>query len=506
MCSTTARRSAGAWRSSTRSASAPSSRKTAMPTKRASAQRGILSRPTGATPAPRTATRCAPCSRRKPPISNTCTAWPIHRAYRPTAARWTTTIWPVPAPMKCSSTCSATTPAMSRCTRPSTLICASTSRRYWRYGAATIPSSCPPAPKRLPVTCLAPTSVSSTPATSRWRRTPTKSARRSSSSWPKPASQINGDRHHESEHRPYSQLLRRPRRGRRPGRAGAAGRRYRMDHDVAIQGRRARTAARGRGCADADHEGVARCVVRRVRIHRRRRDRGIAGTFQRRARRHRQERRSALRPRVDGGAWPHRQLPPIYRHARRRRGQRMNAATAIVTGAGRGIGRAAAIRLARDFGRVIIVARTIDALEDTAARIREAGAEPLVVAEDLRRPEAAARIVALTLEKFGRIDALVNVAGAVAPTDLFAMSDAEWDDGYALKFHGARRLTIQAWDALKQARGAVVLTPAPAHWRRRPQRRQSAPSTPQSTRWPRRSPSAASPTACKSTACFRGRC
>jgi len=136
----------------------------------------------------------------------------------------------------------------------------------------------------------------------------------------------------------------------------------------------------------------------------------------------------------------------------------MNAATAIVTGAGRGIGRAAAIRLARDFGRVIIVARTIDALEDTAARIREAGAEPLVVAEDLRRPEAAARIVALTLEKFGRIDALVNVAGAVAPTDLFAMSDAEWDDGYALKFHGARRLTIQAWDALKQSRGAVVLT------------------------------------------------
>jgi 3-oxoacyl-[acyl-carrier protein] reductase len=135
----------------------------------------------------------------------------------------------------------------------------------------------------------------------------------------------------------------------------------------------------------------------------------------------------------------------------------MNAATAIVTGAGRGIGRATAIRLARDFGRVVIVARTAAALEETAARIREAGAEPLVIAEDLRHPEAAARIVAQTLEKSGRIDALANVAGAVAPTDLFAMSDAEWDDGFALKFHGARRLTIQAWDALKQARGAVVL-------------------------------------------------
>jgi len=136
----------------------------------------------------------------------------------------------------------------------------------------------------------------------------------------------------------------------------------------------------------------------------------------------------------------------------------MNGATVIVTGAGRGIGRATAIRLARDFGRVAIVARTAAALEETAARIRESGAEPLAIAEDLRRPEAAARIVALTLEKSGRIDALVNVAGAVAPTDLFAMSDEEWDDGFALKFHGARRLTIQAWDALKQSRGAVVLT------------------------------------------------
>jgi NAD(P)-dependent dehydrogenase (short-subunit alcohol dehydrogenase family) len=136
----------------------------------------------------------------------------------------------------------------------------------------------------------------------------------------------------------------------------------------------------------------------------------------------------------------------------------MSAATAIVTGAGRGIGRAAAIRLARDFAHVVIVARTATALEETAARIREAGAEPLVIVADLRRPAEASNIVASTLEKFGRIDALVNVAGAVAPTDLFAMSDEEWEDGFALKFHGARRLTMLAWDALKRSQGAVVLT------------------------------------------------
>lgn len=136
----------------------------------------------------------------------------------------------------------------------------------------------------------------------------------------------------------------------------------------------------------------------------------------------------------------------------------MSAPVVIITGASRGIGRAAAIRLARDFPHVVIVARSADSLAETAERIREAGAEALVLSEDLREPLAAQRIVARTLEKFGRIDALVNVAGAVPPTDLFDMSDEAWDDGMALKFHGARRLTIQAWDALKRWGGAVVLT------------------------------------------------
>ena len=54
-----------------------------------------------------------------------------------------------------------------------------------------------------------------------------------------------------------------------------------------------------------------------------------------------------------------------------------------------------------------------------------------------------------TLERLGRIDALLNIAGAVPQMDLFEMNDAQWGDGISLKFHGARRLTIQAWDALK---------------------------------------------------------
>ncbi|MGL4314089.1 MAG: SDR family oxidoreductase [Sphingomonas sp.] len=136
----------------------------------------------------------------------------------------------------------------------------------------------------------------------------------------------------------------------------------------------------------------------------------------------------------------------------------MSDRVAIVTGASRGIGRATAIRLASDFGGVAIVARTAETLDATAAAISAAGATPLPIARDLRDPTAASAIVGAVTDAFGRIDALANIAGAVPQTDLFAMTDAEWDDGLSLKFHGMRRLTIAAWPALKAAKGRVVIT------------------------------------------------
>ncbi|WP_158790672.1 SDR family oxidoreductase [Granulicella sp. L60] len=130
---------------------------------------------------------------------------------------------------------------------------------------------------------------------------------------------------------------------------------------------------------------------------------------------------------------------------------------AIVTGASQGIGRATALRLARDFSSIVLAARNQDELQKTAAEVNAAGAESLVFALDLREARAAEVLVKGTLERFGRIDALLNIAGAVPQIDLFEMTDAQWDDGAALKFHGARRLTMQAWDALKASNGSVVL-------------------------------------------------
>ena len=130
---------------------------------------------------------------------------------------------------------------------------------------------------------------------------------------------------------------------------------------------------------------------------------------------------------------------------------------ALVTGASQGIGRATALRLARDFSTVVLAARNEKELQETAAEVKSAGAQPLVYALDLREPQSAEILVNCTLERLGRIDALLNIAGAVPQIDLFEMTDAQWDDGLALKLHGARRLTVRAWDALKASKGSVVL-------------------------------------------------
>jgi 3-oxoacyl-[acyl-carrier protein] reductase len=107
------------------------------------------------------------------------------------------------------------------------------------------------------------------------------------------------------------------------------------------------------------------------------------------------------------------------------------------------------VRLARDFSAVVLAARNNDELEKTATAVNFAGAESLAYALDLREPASAETLVKGALEHFGRIDALLNIAGAVPQIDLFEMTDAQWN--------GARRLTVRAWDALKASSGSVVL-------------------------------------------------
>jgi NAD(P)-dependent dehydrogenase (short-subunit alcohol dehydrogenase family) len=129
---------------------------------------------------------------------------------------------------------------------------------------------------------------------------------------------------------------------------------------------------------------------------------------------------------------------------------------AIVTGASRGIGRAIAERLAREGAKTVLCARDEKALAGAVGEIEKLGGTAAFIALDLRLPECPSQLAAFALERFGRIDIVVNNAGATKRALFADLSDADWADGFALKFFGAVRLTRAAWPSLKAASGCLL--------------------------------------------------
>ncbi len=131
--------------------------------------------------------------------------------------------------------------------------------------------------------------------------------------------------------------------------------------------------------------------------------------------------------------------------------------TAIITGASRGLGRAFAIGLARDGYALSLCARDAAGLEETAEMARNAGS-PLVnmISADLSQAGAAENVVEATIAATGRIDALINNAGATKRGDFFALTDDDFLEGFALKFHATVRFCRAAWPALAESKGVIV--------------------------------------------------
>jgi NAD(P)-dependent dehydrogenase (short-subunit alcohol dehydrogenase family) len=130
---------------------------------------------------------------------------------------------------------------------------------------------------------------------------------------------------------------------------------------------------------------------------------------------------------------------------------------ALVTGASRGIGRAIAIELAREGCDVALAARSAAGLGETADIVQDThGRKAHAFAADLREAGAAADFVASATRAFGRIDLLVNNAGATKRGAFAELSDADFLDGFALKFHGYVRLARAAWPHLKASKGTMI--------------------------------------------------
>ncbi|HVY17091.1 MAG TPA: SDR family oxidoreductase [Rhodopila sp.] len=130
---------------------------------------------------------------------------------------------------------------------------------------------------------------------------------------------------------------------------------------------------------------------------------------------------------------------------------------ALITGANRGIGAAVATVLAREGMHVCLVARDQSKLAEIATRLTNtAQVQVQTVSADLRDPAEPARVVDEAVARFGQLDLLVNNAGATKRADFFTLTDEDWQDGFALKFHGYVRMTRAAWPHLRRTRGSIV--------------------------------------------------
>jgi NAD(P)-dependent dehydrogenase (short-subunit alcohol dehydrogenase family) len=134
----------------------------------------------------------------------------------------------------------------------------------------------------------------------------------------------------------------------------------------------------------------------------------------------------------------------------------LSGKVAIVTGASRGIGRAIALRLAADGATLVLASRTAADLSKLASEIHAGGGIATAVPGDLRAVEAPAAVVRAAVQTYGGVDIVVNNAGATKRGDFFELTEADWTDGFALKFLCMVRLTRAAWPYLKERRGSAL--------------------------------------------------
>lgn len=126
----------------------------------------------------------------------------------------------------------------------------------------------------------------------------------------------------------------------------------------------------------------------------------------------------------------------------------------IITGAGRGIGRATALRFARAGARLALFGRTQETLEATA---HEAGGMVLTVQGDVARDEDVQMFFQRVLDVFGRVDILINCAGVVAVKPFIEMDRATWDHVLNVNLRGTFLCCQHAFSAMNLHGGGVIL-------------------------------------------------
>jgi NAD(P)-dependent dehydrogenase (short-subunit alcohol dehydrogenase family) len=130
---------------------------------------------------------------------------------------------------------------------------------------------------------------------------------------------------------------------------------------------------------------------------------------------------------------------------------------AVVTGGGRGIGRAIAAALAADGAHVAACARTGDDLEELTRSIHKAGGRAIAIVADLATAEGVEAAAAAAVAGLGAVDILVNNVGGSSPKHMSELGDSDWIEALALNFLSAVRMTALLVPGMLQRGGGAVV-------------------------------------------------
>lgn len=142
----------------------------------------------------------------------------------------------------------------------------------------------------------------------------------------------------------------------------------------------------------------------------------------------------------------------------------LDGRTVIISGVGDGLGRETALAATRQGGNVVLGARTEATLEKVAAEVEAAGGTAAWRRTDITSPDDCQALVDVALDRFGRIDALINVAALDAVFGGLLEADfAEWRQVFEVNFFGTLQLCRCAVPALRDQQGSIVIVSSQTH-------------------------------------------
>ncbi len=137
---------------------------------------------------------------------------------------------------------------------------------------------------------------------------------------------------------------------------------------------------------------------------------------------------------------------------------KLEGQAAIVTGGGRGIGRATALAFAREGADVLLAARTVPEIEAVAAEVREIGRQGVAVPTDVtQRPQVDA-MVRQAHDRFGKVDILVNNAGVAIHNPVPRIREEDWDLTMAVNLKGIFLCTQAVFSQMCEQRRGMIVT------------------------------------------------